>query len=740
MQDIDGNNLNGNFNITLKLYDVATGGTALWTEVNNDLQIENGLANITLGETTALNLPFDTPYWLEIIIGESEPLPRIKISSVPYSLYSAKSSNVIQNESFILKDSTGITRIVFDPNAGSFKMMNNDTVWYEINVHSPKQEIEKQGDNYVVTNTIAKGQEQLYYNSDGNLIKKYTHTNELNSENENIATKVEETYSKNPETNTFFLAKKVLEENTIVHNGNIQDNTGKIITEDYNSNGGLIAKQTTNTSVQYDPEIDAQCSFYTSRKDNYDTEGNLLTYIVSEKFTNAGIFQEVNEFYKSDGTIIKREKIVLGIGESTIGKTTENFNENGQKVSEISEAIAVLDGRVFKTIQKFFNPDGSYKEIIKTETQSATIDGKVEEEINNYDAQGNKTAKIINVKQNNVMHLPFKDIYTTTEKKYAPDGFFAQAEMKEYSREPAGDYNEFKTMYISNIKNSLNEAIMQYSETIQKTTSPGETVVSTTKTNYDIDRNMLMTETEEVNGKKSYEKENNNGVYTYEKNYEYDDTYRQEITIHRNQNGATLLNVKDKVNFANLSVLKEVSGPLATPLSKITQSPASIDLQADNINITGMPNITGPASIDGNLTVNGNQVVNGNSNINGDQTVSGTKSFRIDHPDDPENKYLLHSCIESDEVLNQYSGNTTTNENGIAVVNLPDYIQKINIDFRYQLTVIGDFAQAIISKEISNNQFEIKTDKPNIKVSWLITAKRNDEYMKQHPFEPVRSK
>ena len=146
------------------------------------------------------------------------------------------------------------------------------------------------------------------------------------------------------------------------------------------------------------------------------------------------------------------------------------------------------------------------------------------------------------------------------------------------------------------------------------------------------------------------------------------------------------------------------------------------------------------SSPDGNLTVNGNQVVNGNSNINGDQTVSGTKSFRIDHPDDPENKYLLHSCIESDEVLNQYSGNTTTNENGIAVVNLPDYIQKINIDFRYQLTVIGDFAQAIISKEISNNQFEIKTDKPNIKVSWLITAKRNDEYMKQHPFEPVRSK
>jgi hypothetical protein len=126
--------------------------------------------------------------------------------------------------------------------------------------------------------------------------------------------------------------------------------------------------------------------------------------------------------------------------------------------------------------------------------------------------------------------------------------------------------------------------------------------------------------------------------------------------------------------------------------------------------------------------------------IGGDLNVLGEKNFRIDHPDDPYNKYLFHASIESDDVLNQYSGNVVTDGSGYAVVTLPDYVQKINTDFRYQLTVIGQFAQAIISKEIANNTFEIRTDKPNVKVSWQITAKRNDSVMQAKPFSPVRDK
>ncbi len=110
----------------------------------------------------------------------------------------------------------------------------------------------------------------------------------------------------------------------------------------------------------------------------------------------------------------------------------------------------------------------------------------------------------------------------------------------------------------------------------------------------------------------------------------------------------------------------------------------------------------------------------------------GGGSFKIDHPLDPENKYLYHSFVESPDMMNIYNGNTTTDANGKATINLPNYFQALNIDFRYQLTTIGTFAQAIVSQEIKDNKFEITTDMPNTKVSWLVTGVRNDVFAQKN--------
>ncbi|MCX6316964.1 MAG: hypothetical protein NTW29_06720 [Bacteroidetes bacterium] len=126
--------------------------------------------------------------------------------------------------------------------------------------------------------------------------------------------------------------------------------------------------------------------------------------------------------------------------------------------------------------------------------------------------------------------------------------------------------------------------------------------------------------------------------------------------------------------------------------------------------------------------------------VNGDFTVVGAKAFTMDHPLDPANKLLRHAAAESNEVINFYSGNITTDASGKATVQLPDYFEAINKDFRYQLTVIGSFAQAIISKEVSNNKFEIATNQPNIKVSWEVKGVRNDARMQKHPFISVEDK
>jgi len=121
-------------------------------------------------------------------------------------------------------------------------------------------------------------------------------------------------------------------------------------------------------------------------------------------------------------------------------------------------------------------------------------------------------------------------------------------------------------------------------------------------------------------------------------------------------------------------------------------------------------------------------------------TATGIKAFSIDHPLDPEHKILMHAAAESNEVINFYSGNVTTDESGRATVQLPDYFEAINLDPRYQLTVIGTFAQAIVESEVQNNQFRIATDKPNVKVSWEVKGVRNDTYMRAHPFQAETDK
>ncbi len=104
----------------------------------------------------------------------------------------------------------------------------------------------------------------------------------------------------------------------------------------------------------------------------------------------------------------------------------------------------------------------------------------------------------------------------------------------------------------------------------------------------------------------------------------------------------------------------------------------------------------------------------------------------IDHPLDPKNKTLNQAAITSPEMLNVYNGNITTDGSGEAIVKMPAYVEKVNTDFRYQLTVIGTFAQAIVFKEVSNGQFVIKTDQPNVKVSWQVTGVRTDAYAREN--------
>jgi hypothetical protein len=131
---------------------------------------------------------------------------------------------------------------------------------------------------------------------------------------------------------------------------------------------------------------------------------------------------------------------------------------------------------------------------------------------------------------------------------------------------------------------------------------------------------------------------------------------------------------------------------------------------------------------------NGWVLVTGSLSVLGDFFHSGS-GLRIDHPHDPENRYLNHAFVESPDMMNVYNGNATTDADGNATVELPGYFEALNRDFRYQLTAIGQFAQAIVTEEVRGNRFRIKTDKPNVMVSWQVTGIRQDAWANAHRTE-----
>ncbi len=139
----------------------------------------------------------------------------------------------------------------------------------------------------------------------------------------------------------------------------------------------------------------------------------------------------------------------------------------------------------------------------------------------------------------------------------------------------------------------------------------------------------------------------------------------------------------------------------------------------------------------GTTTPSQRLTVAGNMNVTGTLAKAGG-SFKIDHPLDPENKYLYHSFVESPDMMNIYNGNVTTDASGYATITMPDYFEALNRDFRYQLTVLdeGDtFTFAKVSRKIGvegPRMFTIRTSSPHTEVSWQVTGIRHDAWAEKN--------
>jgi hypothetical protein len=87
----------GAYSITFKLYDLASGGAALWSETQS-VTVLKGVFSVALGNTTALTLAFDKQYWIATKVGaDPEMTPRVILTASPYALNAQKLAGIAVN-------------------------------------------------------------------------------------------------------------------------------------------------------------------------------------------------------------------------------------------------------------------------------------------------------------------------------------------------------------------------------------------------------------------------------------------------------------------------------------------------------------------------------------------------------------------------------------------------------------------------------------------------------------------
>lgn len=88
LTDADGTPLDGTADLTFRLYEGATGGSALWEEAQSGVAVSGGVFAVQLGSVAPIeDVAFDRPLWLALRVDAGEELaPRVPLTAVPYSL------------------------------------------------------------------------------------------------------------------------------------------------------------------------------------------------------------------------------------------------------------------------------------------------------------------------------------------------------------------------------------------------------------------------------------------------------------------------------------------------------------------------------------------------------------------------------------------------------------------------------------------------------------------------------
>jgi len=734
LQDSEGELLDGNYDLTVKIYDVATGGTALWSETHNGLSITDGLVNLMLGSINDLNVSFDSQYWLEITIGEGTPLSRTMLTSVPYAMYAKNAPTTLEGTPLILKDSLGNVRMKFDPDAGSFEMLDNDTVWYSVVVNSPP-----------VTTTIIdnnnfkvheeNGNKEMYYTKDanGDYYKNKEVSGPMSTDNEyqeylfkeihfdaegnevKVIERIHDEYGGLQRENTYKNGKLVKEWNGFTFTDNSSSEEIESVKTNFYSEDGSDQTASHTTENISKTENTGENGTSTLQQEN-QYQGDILHSESIKSFdpTTGRTINEESKYNPTTGNIESRNIRESWEDRSPDGlTTTSNLKETEIKYDaegvEIMRVERLVEDMIDVSVKTFVNGELVKQEGYENLFENGVYSSSSFEENITRDEDGNE---IRNDKTETLTYKSNQNNKKTTTRytyKYLDNNLQSENKRTQSVYTPDGS----KTIQEQQIEKIDWNDIVERNKIVSIPADGSPVTENVTETTYDENRVVqVRTNTKKENGEvieKSVAKNKPGTSYATQREktiYSTDENGKKiEKTQYNDESGLPLLETTTEIDKENMEVTTKIEDSEGNT-SEVVQNAEGIKVK------------------DGKIS------------------AQGEKMFIIDHPTD-DTKYLQHASMESNEVLNTYTGNVFTDDDGYATVTLPDYFSLINsgANIRYQLTIIGNtFARAIVYSEIDDNEFIIKTDEPNIKVSWQVIAKRNDQYMLYNPFYDVIDK
>ncbi len=162
VQTVAGGNLdNGDYTMTFRLYETATGGTPVWSETQDAVEIIGGVYSTLLGKVNPLTAAFDKTYYVGISINNgAEVVPRTRLTASPYSLSLIGQTNIFPSSGPVgagtsTPDSNALLHIKKDGGTGRLLVESNENSTISLKKDDSTAKISYDGNNINLSNFVS---------------------------------------------------------------------------------------------------------------------------------------------------------------------------------------------------------------------------------------------------------------------------------------------------------------------------------------------------------------------------------------------------------------------------------------------------------------------------------------------------------------------------------------------------------------------------------------------------------